>query len=155
MPTCRSGAEFVVHLSAPPGSPWSSPPLAAAVPMPNIVARIGSHRPRYRTAGKQWTAVGKAEVDHGRRSSLSCFAERAPHRLMCQPPWRDLSGPDQLGSRRLICGQSIPRSPPFAYLVLPMLFRFSPHHDNGSQPASTTAWLPVGLLWKPVSPWTY
>jgi hypothetical protein len=44
---------------------------------------------------------------------------------------------------------------PSAYLVLPMLFMFSPHHDNGSQPASTTVWLPVGLLWKPVSPWTY
>jgi hypothetical protein len=41
--------------------------------------------------------LGKAEVAH-RRSSTSYFAERMPHRLTCQPPWRERLKSDQPGS---------------------------------------------------------
>ena len=48
--------------------------------------------------GTNRPAVGKAEVDHRRRNSTSCIAERVPHRLTCQPTCRERSGSEQPGS---------------------------------------------------------
>ena len=53
--------------------------------------RPGTHR----------TAVGKVEAAHKRRSSSSCFAERVPHRLTCQPPWRERLRRNRPRSRRI------------------------------------------------------
>ena len=50
---------------------------------------------RIEPAGAHWMAVGKAEVRHRRRRSPSYFAEGESHRLMCQPPCRERSGPEQ------------------------------------------------------------
>ena len=80
----------------------------------------GSNRP-----GTRRTAVGKAEVAHRRRSSSSCFAERAPHHLTCQPPWRERSGANQ------------PGSPPRCEIAQVMFVRHRPRppaHHRGPHP---------------------
>jgi hypothetical protein len=41
----------------------------------------------------------KAYVQKVKRDTENAFAERVTRRLTCQPPCRECSGPDQLGSR--------------------------------------------------------
>jgi hypothetical protein len=83
--------------------------------------------------------VGKAEVAHRPRSSSSCFAERVPRRLTCQPPWRERSGAEQPGWR---ARRAIIRDRPCSRLLRPMYPRCDSRLSGGWRPPADRAGYP-------------